>query len=164
MRAFMKAAQLRIRLSVTVWLALFAPLSTSAQSPSLTEWLKSEAEISWTRMNENISPLGAARGVILASPSRQDPDYYFHWIRDSALVVDALSLFAAERAGEYSWRQTFVDYVAFSRQLQSTQTLTGLGEPRFNVDGTAFNGNSARPQNDGPPLPVLPLLRGAGRL
>ena len=29
-------------------------------------------------------------------------------------------------------------YASFSRQLQELNLLTGLGEPKFNVDGTAF--------------------------
>src|SRR5699024_2503223 len=45
-----------------------------------------------------------------------------------------------------------------SRQLQLTSSLTGLGEPRFNVDGTPFNGPWARPQNDGPALRALTLF------
>jgi glucoamylase len=41
---------------------------------------------------------------------------------------------------------------------------TGLGEPKFNVDGSAFTGAWGRPQNDGPALRVITLARFANLL
>src|SRR5512136_2527179 len=42
-----------------------------------------------------------ARGSVLASPEiasyDPDPDYFFHWLRDSALVMDALRVLIADR-------------------------------------------------------------------
>ena len=37
--------------------------------------------------------------------------------------------------------------------------LSGLGEPKFNVDGTPFTGPWGRPQRDGPALRALTLMR-----
>ncbi len=136
----------------------------NSQQVSLAKWMTSEADFSLTPMSQNISPSGTVRGVIIASPSRQDPDYYFHWIRDSALVMDTLLTLSPGASNQSPWLlQTFADYAAFSRELQLTTTLTGLGEPRFNVDGTAFNGPWARPQNDGPALRVLTVLHSIQR-
>lgn len=103
--------------------------------------------------------MDSVAGVVIASPSRQDPDYYFHWIRDSALVID--SLLITVQPQDFSstlFQKNLNDYILFSRRLQLTPSQTGLGEPRFNVDGTAFNGPWARPQNDGPALRALTLL------
>lgn len=34
----------------------------------------------------------------------------------------------------------------------------GLGEPKYNVDGTRYNGNWGRPQRDGPALRAIALI------
>jgi glucoamylase len=61
-------------------------------------------------------------------------------------------------------RQRLLDYMRFSRGNQTTATLTGLGEPKFHVDGTAFMENWCRPQNDGPALRAITLTHFARRL
>lgn len=112
-----------------------------------------EAELAQSHLRENISPPGAARGAVIASPSLSDPPYFYHWIRDAALVMDQLN------PQDESDREMLRDYARFSRQNQQTLTLTGLGEPKFNADGTAFNLEWGRPQNDGPALRALTLMR-----
>lgn len=114
-------------------------------------------------MFQNISPADGARGVVIASPSKSDPDYYFHWTRDAALVMEAVVQLYEQSSGdkrkEYGLR--LMEYVDFSRQNQLTPTLTGLGEPRFYVDGRGYEGEWTRPQYDGPALRVLTLLHWA---
>jgi glucoamylase len=52
------------------------------------------------------------------------------------------------------------DYADFSRLNQITPTPSGgPGEPKFHVDGSAFTGPWGRPQNDGPALRALTLIR-----
>ncbi len=134
-------------------------LSQNLNAETLETWLGSEEKIAIIQMSKNISPEGTRKGVIIASPPHQDPDYYFHWVRDSALVMN--SLFQISGLVDPAWvAQTFQDYASFSQILQNTPTLTGLGEPRFNVDGSAYNGPWSRPQNDGPALRILTLLSG----
>lgn len=62
-------------------------------------------------------------GSILASPVRAaydpDPDYFFHWLRDSALVVDALLVLLADPAQTATARKHIRDFVAFSLALNS---------------------------------------------
>jgi glucoamylase len=64
------------------------------------------------------------RGSIVASPVPGDwtrePDYFFHWFRDSALVADALRMLY--RDGEMGAEPLahFRDYVRFSLALQAT--------------------------------------------
>jgi glucoamylase len=98
----------------------------------------------------------------MASPSRSQPDYYYHWIRDAALVMREVwdyRTLAPKRA-----RSTLMDYAIFSRKNQLTENRSGspadggLGEPKFEMNGAAYDQPWGRPQNDGPALRVLALL------
>ena len=121
--------------------------------PSLDEWLSLEKSIALRKMEANISPPGAAPGAVAASPSHHDPDYFFHWRRDAALTMqEVVTLYA--QASDPGEKQRFfkmlVDYASFVRKTQAASSLTGLGEPKFNMDGTPFNGPLGRPQDDAP--------------
>lgn len=57
-------------------------------------------------------------------------------------------------------------YASLQRRIQQTSNpsgtfddLSGLGEPKFQVDGTPFEGSWGRPQRDGPALRSLTLMR-----
>ncbi len=129
-----------------------------AFTSTLNQWVDTEYRTALQKMYMNISPADSARGVVIASPSRQDPDYYFHWVRDSALVVDSLITIQTSSPLENELLLTVDDFISLSRKIQLQWSLTGLGEPRFNTDGTPFSGPWARPQNDGPALRALTLL------
>lgn len=65
------------------------------------------------------------RGSIVASPVPAsydpDPDYFFHWYRDSAAVMDAVRVLAAEpyaAAEQAALAACFVDFVSFSLGLR----------------------------------------------
>jgi glucoamylase len=65
-----------------------------------------------------------ARGSVLASPVIADwnpePDYFFHWVRDSATAMEAVAelMRVAVNADENQrWRRTFTEYVKFSLAL-----------------------------------------------
>lgn len=65
-----------------------------------------------------------ARGSVLASPVFADwdpePDYFFHWVRDSGIVMRTVAELAAQaRDGNERrrWTKHFDDYVAFSLRL-----------------------------------------------
>lgn len=66
-------------------------------------------------------------------------------------------------AGDTSLRQKLDDYVSSQAYLQGVSNPSGgpdtggLGEPKFNVDLTAFTGAWGRPQRDGPPLRATAL-------
>lgn len=98
----------------------------------------------------------------MASPSRTNPDYYAHWIRDAALVMR--EIWNYRDASPKAARAAMEDYTMFSRRNQTTPNRSGgaddmgVGEPKFNIDGTAFDEPWGRPQNDGPALRVLALL------
>ena len=59
--------------------------------------------------------------AVLASPEiasyDPDPDYFFHWLRDSALVMDALRTLLADRAFWPEVLRHFSDFVDFSVAL-----------------------------------------------
>ena len=105
-------------------------------------------------------------GSIVASLQKQDPNYYFHWIRDSAYVIQALSRllpYVAHTGNEVRVRELIGDFVTFSRALQHAPTPYGFGETRFNVDGSIDQSKWPRPQFDGPALRALALLDYLGR-
>jgi len=111
---------------------------------------------------EDITP-----GAVIASPSRSHPDYFYHWVRDGALVMNVvLELYKKETEASAKRRyfELLKSYVSFSRKNQLTPTQTGLGEPKFYVNGAAFDGPWGRPQNDGPALRAITLIEFAKEL
>jgi glucoamylase len=133
------------------------------------------------------------RGSVLASaiPASYDPDpdYFFHWFRDSAAVMDALALVRDAVPGA---RRLFADFVDFSVALSGLdgrqmppdwRAATApdfvrflrhdidrahgdaiAAETRVNPDGTLDITDWPRPQHDGPALRALALLHwGPGR-
>ncbi|KAI9827436.1 MAG: hypothetical protein M1832_004785 [Thelocarpon impressellum] len=108
---------------------------------------------------------GAGRGIIIASPSKENPDYFFTWTRDSALTIKAL---IDEFLVEYSPQlQTEIqDYISSQAVIQNignpsgglTIDGQGLGEPKFEVGPGEFRGSWGRPQRDGPALRATALI------
>lgn len=138
------------------------------RSLSLDQWVGWQTANSWTLLLANISAPGTAPGVVLASPSRRDPDYYFHWIRDAGLVMEiVVDRYESTRDPREKalCRKMLLDYVKLSRRNQGTDNPSGpafgrgLGEPKFHADGSAFLGGWGRPQNDGPAIRANTLLR-----
>jgi glucoamylase len=140
---------------------------------------------------QTIRPL---RGSIVASPILgaydPEPDYFFHWLRDSAIVVDALRMLFEDPGIDIDTLTHFADFVQFSLSLQNLdgRRLTDspwrdavaadfrqfirtqedleaahgealAGETRLNPDGTLDISKWPRPQNDGPPMRAIALLR-----
>ncbi|KAH7378459.1 glucoamylase/glucan 1,4-alpha-glucosidase-like protein [Phaeosphaeria sp. MPI-PUGE-AT-0046c] len=152
-------------------LLLTLPLSSALhpyprQSASLDDYIKSQADISIKGVLANIGPdgskaVGAKAGAVVASPSRSDPDYWNTWTRDSSLTFKLI----IERFvnGDQSLRNKIDDFVTAQAYLQTISNPSGgpnsggLGEPRFNVDLTPFEGVWGRPQNDGPALRATAL-------
>lgn len=135
---------------------------------TLPQWFNQQAHISLQGLLRNVNPAGTAAGTVIASPSRQNPDYYAHWTRDAALVMDTVvTLYErSNTAQEKNYYLTaLLNYIQLARAQQSTGNASGgpdfgaLGEPKFNVDGTPYMGPWGRPQNDGPALRAITLLR-----
>ena len=103
------------------------------------------------------------RGAVLAADrgTPDEPDYAFHWIRDSSLIMREMATLVGTRPRQHGedFRQRCVDYVRFSRALQQAEAAAGPGEVRYNLDGTPDYLQWSRPQHDGPPLRALALLQ-----
>jgi glucoamylase len=142
------------------------PIHQKAVAP-FDQQIETQLAISTRLMLDNVSPKDGAAGSVIASPSRQNPDYYFHWVRDAALVMSTVGdlYISAEPKGKDHYRQMLVDFANFSRANQMMPNRSGgLGEPKFHVDGSAFDQDWGRPQNDGPALRALALMKLAREL
>ncbi len=98
------------------------------------------------------------KGMIVASPSKSSPNYYYDWVRDTALTMRSLIDYY-EKTKDSNIKQMIFNWVQAEIYRQNIPTLTGLGEPKFNVDGSGFSGPWGRPQNDGPALRALSLIK-----
>ena len=96
------------------------------------------------------------KGMIIASPS-SDPPYKYHWIRDSALVMRVL-ISEYKKQKEDKNLVSMINYIENEYDIQNLNTLTGLGEPKINIDCSPYNEPWGRPQNDGPALRCINLI------
>lgn len=127
-------------------------------------WLEDESPIAVGKVLQNISPADALPGAVIAAPTRENPNYYYHWVRDAGLVITAMTQqyeLSRDPVLKSALNRKFTEYLSFSDRIQRTRTLTGLGEPKFNVDGSAYNDPWGRPQNDSPALRAVSLIRWA---
>jgi glucoamylase len=151
---------------------VFASPWVSANQKVLTTQVPSLIKLQKPRATEyllkNISPSDAVKGVVVASPSKRDPDYYYHWVRDAALVMESVHDLLDESTNmkeRLNFEKMLFDFASFSRRNQLTKTLSkGLGEPKFYVDGRGYDLDWGRPQNDGPALRALVMIRFANHL
>ncbi|SIO26811.1 Astacin (Peptidase family M12A) [Singulisphaera sp. GP187] len=136
---------------------------TNALPMDLGGWLQAERTIARDKILANI----LSNGAVIASPSRSNPNYYYHWVRDAALTMDVVVSLYAD-ASDASTRRHYLElltrYVNLSLGLQVTNNLStalsrGVGEPKFHTDGSAYNDNWGRPQDDGPALRAASLCR-----
>lgn len=137
--------------------------------------LSQRAKIARAKLYKNISPKDATAGAVIASPSRANPDYYYHWVRDAALVmVPVLQHYKTTPSANVKKKlfKKFHDYISFSRSNQRVSDADPrlidprfiMGEPKFTVTGGAYNKGWGRPQNDGPALRAITLIQYANQL
>lgn len=133
-------------------------LSTPAFALSLEE----AARLTSQHLFENLDTREISAGAVIASPSRRDPDYFYHWVRDAALVSGALVQELAQTsdsAARHVLIERLKQWVRFERGLQQTPNKSGgPGEPKFQVNGLAFDGDWGRPQNDGPAARAIAMI------
>ncbi|HEX2790258.1 MAG TPA: glycoside hydrolase family 15 protein [Steroidobacteraceae bacterium] len=99
-------------------------------------WVDRQFRHAARAMLSSVSPLGIVKtrpgfgqtvvpksGSIVASPVLAaydpDPDYFFHWFRDSAVVIDALRLLMEDGSAATNALAQFSDFVHFALSLQS---------------------------------------------
>ncbi|KAM0097716.1 glycoside hydrolase 15 protein [Aspergillus fumigatus] len=141
---------------------------TPQTTDPLVSWLAQETSYALDGVLNNVGPngakaTGASSGIIIASPSQSNPDYYYTWTRDAALTVKYLvGSFAADH--DPAIQRIIEDYVESQAHLQTVSNPSGnlssggLGEPKLRVDGSAFHGSWGRPQSDGPALRATTLI------
>lgn len=147
---------------------LALPANEVRATGSLDSWLATESSVALQGVLNNIGASGskvsgAKSGIVVASPSKSNPDYFYTWTRDAALTVKALvDQFIAGEAT--SLEGTIQDYINSQTIVQTINNPSGglcsggLGEPKFNVDETAFTGAWGRPQRDGPALRATAMI------
>ncbi len=115
----------------------------------------------------NINPADTVRGTVVASPSRSNPDYFYHWVRDAALVMNLIFDAALKETNQTRKQKMFsalYDYVERVKSNQKSSGFWNLGEPKYYVDGAPYTGPWGRPQHDGPGLRAITLINFANYL
>ncbi|KTC68932.1 glucoamylase [Legionella birminghamensis] len=111
-------------------------------------------------------------GAIMASPSRSNPNYYYDWARDSAISMNLIASWY-EQSRDQASKQRLLSYVSWVERLQhQNDPLPGqdiLGEPKFYMPDSPlaaqpYTGPWGRPQNDGPAIRAMTLIRFANSL
>lgn len=161
----------------SAWVAALAATCSASssflearQSNNLTTFIEAERNISLTGAIANIGGTnnsvignGPLPGVVVASPSLINPDYFYAWTRDTALVMLMLTdemIFGTNTHGNNSIQLILEYYTNASAYVQTVTNPSGtfypagqgLGEPKFYTNLTRFDGTWGRPQNDGPAL------------
>ena len=98
----------------------------------------------------NVHPADTAPGCIVASPSRSEPDYFYHWFRDAALTIG--SLLQSSSLGPDAKRNLILDWLSFEAQsaanIDQNAELEGAGEAKVHPSGKEFTEPWGRPQYD----------------
>ncbi|WPK27426.1 hypothetical protein PUMCH_004813 [Australozyma saopauloensis] len=145
------------------------------EEANFEKWLASQKNQSFHYILQNIGGIltvldtkEVAPGVVIASPLKNHPNYFYNWIRDSALTIRSLiSQLEDDPSGDSDYlKKVIEDYILVNYHLQrlpnksgkfDDNTRSGLGEPKFMADGTTFDEHWGRPQSDGPGLRVVTI-------
>lgn len=101
----------------------------------LQDWGNAQFRQSAAKMADNVSATSLtmertafaqtvrpSKGSVLAAASTRvsetQPDYFFHWLRDSATVMDAGLVLIRAGVDAARWRANFADFVSFSLYLK----------------------------------------------
>ncbi|CCH46510.1 Glucoamylase [Wickerhamomyces ciferrii] len=146
----------------------------SGYSDDIDEWLNVNSKDSQIykakqRVFANIGPEGAVPGLVIASPSHgedtENPDYFYHWIRDAGLTYDSLyKLYKAlpnrDSQAARGIEDYFIQFIAATIDEQKDKTaISGLAEPKWYAkNNTGYQLGWGRPQNDGPAVRAYALI------
>ncbi|KAJ3133941.1 glycoside hydrolase 15 protein [Physocladia obscura] len=131
----------------------------------ITEYFSAAIPHFIAHLFKNINPEGTARGVVVAAPQNNTVNnYFFHWIRDSALVMKTVNqIYMAQNTRNKTLERLFFDFQNITYKMQNENANTGLGEAKFNVDGSDYTGDWCRPQDDGPALRATTFMQFANQ-
>lgn len=149
------------------------PNVTLVDAQKFELWLTQQTEHAFESVLNNVGHHGGNNGlpvgVVIASPSKTAPNYYYQWTRDAAITMNSVVRRFHDQASEGFLNSTLSDiilgYIETQGALQhvsnpsghldwNKRDVSGLGEPKFETDGSAFTGHWGRPQNDGPALRI----------
>ena len=140
----------------------------SRQTNELDTFISTERPIALQGILNNIGANGslvegASSGIVVASPSTEDPNYFYTWTRDAALTLKLL--IDSYIHGNVGLGSLIQEYIISQARLQLVDNLSGtfesgagLGEPKFYTNETAFEGEWGRPQHDGPALRATAMI------
>ncbi len=131
---------------------------------SFEQWLEQQYRRCGPAMLRSVSPVGilksrpgfgqsirARRGAIVASPVLAaydpDPDYFFHWHRDSAVVIDALRILFEDGLAPQAGEQ-FADFVHFALDLRTLDGRALVASPTWRASIAADFAKFVRPDSD----------------
>ena len=84
-------------------------------------------------------------GVVIASPNTVDPNYLYTWIRDASLTFKVITQKVAS-GEDVSLRGKIDQFFLSQKRIQQVSNPSGavstggLGEPKFDINETAFTG------------------------
>lgn len=140
----------------------------SRQSNDVNSFIARQSPIALQGILNNIGANGslvegASSGIVVASPTTQDPNYFYTWTRDSALTFKFL--IDSYIQGNRGLGSLIQEYILAQGRLQTVDNLSGtfasgqgLGEPKYYTNETAFEGEWGRPQRDGPALRAIAMI------
>ncbi|GFF68193.1 glucoamylase [Aspergillus lentulus] len=144
--------------------------SASANSYLVKEGLLAYESILKALGNTGSNAPGTAAGLLIASPTTENPDYFFTWTRDAALTFKGLVDIFIEGnkflGVNFDTLESHIhDYISSQAVLQNVSNPSGrlsdgsgLGEPKFEVNFNPYSGGWGRPQRDGPALRAIAML------
>ncbi|KDN65985.1 putative glycosyl hydrolase family 15 [Colletotrichum sublineola] len=132
-------------------------------------FIAAETPIALQQLLCNIGPngchaQGVSSGIVIASPDKADPPYFYTWTRDAGLVFKAVvDIFT--NSYDANLQTNIQNYIASQARLQGVSNPSGglgdgqgLGEPKFEVDLRPYTGDWGRPQRDGPALRAIAII------
>jgi glucoamylase len=147
------------RLVVTLF-ALAISVQAKAENP-----YKATFRSSFSHIMENLSHSGVPAGAIIASPSQNSPNYFYHWVRDAGLtMMQLVDLYTSPLPNDtkIALEHKIYDWIAFEQKLQRRAGGSSdwqLGEPLFTVSGEIYPNGWGRPQTDGPAIRALAMIK-----
>lgn len=162
-------------------LNLFPNYNDKVDSLDITEqseyekWLVTQGNTSFQGILNNIGGISeflegteVSEGAVIASPSKNKPNYFYQWVRDAALTIRSLVHYLEDNNTNKQKICSIIEkYIENNYYLQrlpnnlgrfDDNTRSGLGEPKFMPDCTAFDEHWGRPQNDGPGLRISTIV------
>jgi len=101
-------------------------------------------------------------GMVVAAPDHNTGpggDYYYAWMRDGALSMNAYMMTAAKFSDVEQKMDSWLAWVERGQNQPDPNNINILTEPKFEIpSGKPYAGGWCRPQNDGPGLRSITLM------